>query len=263
MTRMWANYGVQVPTGRWYLLCFPAFCFSGKGGATARRRKLKPDALDMRWIFLMLTVINSWNNRQGNLADPPRLELLIKAQRTWRKANTGVAIPQFSLKSVEMETFLQEESEREPNLPLPLSAGCRGFPALVSSTLWEKSLQNAFYFQHAWGARRSSSWEAAWPGWCRRSEQRLEHPLLLWKFKAKRDSCASAFPGEMLWMYEHTHRLLTLVNTEVLGIRWYTNNKSHHRQTLYEVVVAAVMSCKFEEKARFGDIGSLTLILGK
>lgn len=200
MTRMWANYGVQVPSGRCYLLCFPAFCFSGKGGATARRRKLKPDALDMRWIFLMLTVINSWNNRQGNLADPPRLELLIKARRTWRKANAGVAIPQFSLKSVEMETFLQEESEREPSLPLPLSAGCRGFPALVSSTLWEKSLQNAFYFQHAWGARHSSSWEAAWPGWCGRSEQRLEHPLLLWKFKAKRDSCASAFPGEMLWI---------------------------------------------------------------
>lgn len=42
-------------------------------------RKLKPDTLDIKWIFFTLRVINSWNSRRGNLLDPPRLKLLIKA----------------------------------------------------------------------------------------------------------------------------------------------------------------------------------------
>lgn len=60
---------------------FLVFCFSGKGGVRDGYRKLKPDTLDIKWIFFMLRVINSWNNRRGNLLDPPRLKLLIKAWR--------------------------------------------------------------------------------------------------------------------------------------------------------------------------------------
>lgn len=99
MTRMWANYGVQMPMGRWYLLCFLAFCFSGKSRVRSHCRKLKPDTPDMKWFFLMLTVINSWNNRHGNLTDPPMLGLLIKALRTWKKKlkHCYAALPQFSL----------------------------------------------------------------------------------------------------------------------------------------------------------------------
>jgi len=75
------------------------FCFSGKIRVRSHCGKLKPDALDMRWIFLMLMVINSWNNRHGNLTDPPRLELLIKAQRTWKRKKLKhcyAALPRFS-----------------------------------------------------------------------------------------------------------------------------------------------------------------------
>lgn len=152
MTRMWGNYGVQMSTGRWYLLCFLVFCFSGKGGVRAGFRKLKPDTLDVKWVFLMLTVINSWNNRRGNLVDPPRLELLIKAWRMWRKADMSIAMLlslDFLYNQCRDEIFLQGESEEEPNLSPVFSAGCRGFPkksALFSSTLWYNSLQNAFYF---------------------------------------------------------------------------------------------------------------------
>ena len=119
MTRMWANYGVQMSTGRWYLLCFLVFCFSGKGGVRASFRKLKPDTLDVKWVFLMLRVINSWNNRCGNLVDPPRLELLIEAWRMWRKANASAAMLlslNFLYNQWRYETFLQGESEQEPNL---------------------------------------------------------------------------------------------------------------------------------------------------
>lgn len=118
MTRMWANYGVQMSTGRWYLLCFLVFCFTGKGGVRASCRKLKPDTLDINWVFLMLRVINSWNNRRGNLVDPPRLEILIKARRMWRKANASVAVLlslDFHYNQWRYETFLQGESEQEPS----------------------------------------------------------------------------------------------------------------------------------------------------
>lgn len=119
MTRMWANYGVQMSTGSWYLLCFLVFCFTGKGGVRASCRKLKPDALDVKWVFLMLRVINSWNNRRGNLVDPPRLQLLIKARRTWRMANMSVAmlLPlDFLYNQWRYERFLQGEWEQEPSL---------------------------------------------------------------------------------------------------------------------------------------------------
>lgn len=179
MTRMWANYGVQMSTGRWYLSCFPVFCFTGKGGVTASCRKLKPDTLDVKWVFSMLRVINSWNNRRGNLVDSPRLELLIKAQRTWRKANASIAMLlslDFLYNQWRHETVLQGESEREPDL-LPASAGHRAFAeksALFSSTLWYNSIENAFYFQDAWRAQSSGS-QADVGG----QTKSLEHPLLL------------------------------------------------------------------------------------
>lgn len=130
MTRMWANYGVQMPMGRWYLLCFLAFCFSGKSRVRSHCRKLKPDTLDMRWIFLMLTVINSWNNRHGNLTDPPRLGLLIKARRTWKKKKAKALLccspSVFSIISGGGD-FSAGSVVTEAKHSLFLFAGCRGF----------------------------------------------------------------------------------------------------------------------------------------
>ena len=119
MTRVWANYGVKISSGRWYLLCFLVFCFTGKGGVRLSCRKLKPDTRDVKQVFLMLRVINNWNNRCGNLVDPPRLEHLIKAQRTWRKADTSIAMMlslNFLYNQWRSETCMQGESEQESSL---------------------------------------------------------------------------------------------------------------------------------------------------